>query len=320
MIAMNVAAAGHHHHATHLQPNQPLATESVEVGPEQAEVYRDLVDRAIEAREHAYAPNSGSMVGSAVLTRSGKVYKGANFETTDYADHGEQVALARALAAGEKPGDLVACATFVAKEGGPTPEDYLNQANKTSCGNCRQAIFELNPEMDQILLGPDGRSVEVYRTSDMLPQAYRREREILPNPEPPKESHSDPLIAQAMIARSRSYVPRSNEPVGAAVETASGHIYTGIRMETSSFSTQAERMALGEAMMNGEDEIKRLVLVGGRTDQGEIPDRITWDSFQAIASVSPDAQVTLPDEKGGFITLPVAQVPGFLLTYQPSKS
>lgn len=297
----------HQHHAPALQ--------QIKCTPEQLERYRDLVDAAVEARTHAHAPNSHSMVGSAILAADGDVYTGANFENTGYADHGEQVALARALAAGEQPKDLVACAVFVAKEGGPTPEDFKKQANMTSCGNCRQAIFEINPDMHEVLLAADGENVEVYRAGDMLPKAYRRERTPVPNPAPPTSDHPDPVIAQALIARSRSYVPRTNEPVGAAVETKSGNIYTGIRVETSSFATQAERMALAEAMMHGENQIKRLVLVGGSNKEGELPDRLSWDSFQAIAEQSPDARVSLPDGKGGFVDLPVTEVPAYLVNH-----
>jgi len=307
-------ACNHHAHANGRPGVSSQATvKPVECTPEEREQYRDLVDAAIEARTHAYAPHSGSMVGSAVLSRSGKVYTGANFENTAYADHGEQVALARALAAGESPKDLTACAVFVAKQGGPTPEDFLKQANMTSCGNCRQAIFEINPDMHEVLLAPDGKNVEVYRASDMLPKAYRRERTPQPNLAPTRSQHPDPLIAEALVARSRSYVPRTHQPAGAAVETASGKIYSGIRVETSSFSTQAERMALAEAMMHGERNIKRLVIVGGSSENGEIPQRLSWDSIQAIAHQAPDAQVVLPDGKGDFTTLPIGEVPGFLL-------
>ena len=76
-----------------------------------------------------------------------------------------------------------------------------------------------------------------YKAEDMLPKAYHRSHEPAPNTAPTTSDNPDPLIAQALIARSRSFVPRTNEPVGAAVETTSGHIYKGVQVETSSFST-----------------------------------------------------------------------------------
>lgn len=297
----------HRHH-------EPELTQ-IECSDEERHQYRDLVDRAVEARTHAYAPNSHSLVGSAILTRDGKVYSSGNFELTPYADHGEQLAVAFALTDGQSPKDLKACAVFVAKEGGPTAEDFHKQSNMTSCGNCRQAIFEVNPEMHEVLLASDGMNVEVYRAGDMLPHAYHRERTPVPNPAPPTSDNPDPLIAQALVARSRSFVPRTNEPVGAAVETLDGKIYTGIRVETSSFSTQAERVALANAMMHGQHEIKRIVIVGGGSAQGDMPKRLSWDALQAVAQQSPQAEVTLPDGQGGFVTQPIKDVPGYLLTH-----
>lgn len=293
--------------------HEPKLTQ-VDCTPEERHQYRDLVDSAVEARTHAYAPNSHSMVGSSILAKDGKVYSSGNFELTPYADHGEQLAVAFALADGQNPKDLKACAVFVAKEGGPTPEDFTKQGNMTSCGNCRQAMFEINPEMHEVLLASDGQNVEVYRAGDLLPKAYRRERVLVPNPAPLTSDHPDPLINSALVARSRSFVPRTNEPVGAAVETADGQIFAGIRVETSSFSTQAERVAMADAMMHGQRNIKRIAIVGGSNAEGEVPKRFSWDALQAIAQMSPQAEVVLPDGQGGFVSKSIAEVPGFLLT------
>ena len=293
----------------------PRGVSQVECSPEELQQYRDLVDVAVEARTHAYTPNSHSMVGSAVLTKSGQTYSAANFELTPYADHGEQMALAFALKDGQAPKDIVACATFVAKEGGPKEEDFHKQGNMTSCGNCRQAIFEINPDMRSVLLAQDGEHVEVYRAGDLLPKAYHRERIVVPNPAPPAQENADPLVSQALQARSRSYVPRTNQPVGAALEMSDGSIYTGIRVETSSFSTQELRVAMADAMMHGKHEVRRMVLVGGSQDQGEIPPRVSWDALQAIAQQSPQAEVLLPDAQGHYSSHPIAEIPGYLLSH-----
>ena len=44
----------------------------------------ELIKLAIEAREFAYAPYSHWKVGAALLTKSGKVYKGCNIENSGF--------------------------------------------------------------------------------------------------------------------------------------------------------------------------------------------------------------------------------------------
>ena len=44
----------------------------------------ELVNLAIEAREHAYVPYSHFAVGAALLTKAGKVYQGCNIENSAF--------------------------------------------------------------------------------------------------------------------------------------------------------------------------------------------------------------------------------------------
>ena len=45
---------------------------------------KELFEKAIEARDKAYAPYSKFRVGAAVLTGSGNVYTGVNIENSVY--------------------------------------------------------------------------------------------------------------------------------------------------------------------------------------------------------------------------------------------
>lgn len=311
---MQIACASHSPTRCGHEPTPRPNAEAVTLTPGQEDAYAGLIQVAQEARNHAYTPKSHSMVGAALLSASGKIYKGANFELTDYADHGEQKALERALKAGERPEDLVACATFIAKEGQPTAADFQKQEALTACGNCRQAFYEINPNLHEIVLGQDGRP-KAFSAGGMLPHAYHRQHPPSTNPAPPPTPHSDPLIQEALVARSRAYVPRTHEAVGAAVETTDGKIYTGIQVEASSFTGQALRNALSEALFEKAWNIKRVTVLGGDADQVRLPKRLTWDAIQAVAQIAPQAQMVLPDGQGGFFSKPIQEVPGYLMTH-----
>lgn len=263
------------------------------LSPAQKTTYKKLLQAAVEARENAYAPNSGSMVGAAVLGASGEIYQGANFEFTRYADHAEQVAINQAIANGEK--SIEAVATFVAPRG-PVEEKHFH-GNSCPCGNCRQALFEVNPSMTTVMFdGPN--DVKGYLLSDMLPAAYKRQW-----PEageaPLVENHPDPLVQQALLARSRSLAVRSGYPEGAAVETESGQIYKGVKVELSSFASQAERMAAASAFLKGDRKIVRVSIVGG-SGKPETPKDINWDSMQALYKQNPDIKIVHPNAQGEF--------------------
>lgn len=274
----------------------------------QTAVYKDLFAKSVEARESAYAPNSGFKVGAALLTRDGNVYEGSNKELTINADHAEQSAIHKALLAGQKPQDLMAIAIF-GNRGEVTDKAFAERT--AACGNCRQALYDLNPEM--ILVGSRGKdNVQVTKLSDELPGAYHRDREL---PAPPAAlPNPDPLLAGALEARSHSYVPRSGFPVGAAVETELG-IFLGTQTEVSSYASQAARMALGAALEAGSTHILKLAIVGGtQSELMERPKDLPYDSFEALYELSPDAKVVLPNKNGQPQEYAAAEFPGFLKT------
>ena len=104
---------------------------------------RELLDRAREARRHAYAPYSGYAVGAAVATGSGKIYTGANVEnaSSGLTVCAERVAILKAVTGGDR--DLVAVAVVTAD--GATP-----------CGACRQVLREFGAGIEIHLAGETG--------------------------------------------------------------------------------------------------------------------------------------------------------------------
>ncbi len=77
------------------------------------------------------------------------------------------------------------------------------------------------------------------------------------------KEESKSLIALANEARRRAYAPYSNFPVGAALRTKSGRIFTGVNVECAAYpnGTCAERVAVFKAVSEGEREFEAIAVV-----------------------------------------------------------
>lgn len=73
----------------------------------------------------------------------------------------------------------------------------------------------------------------------------------------------DSLLEKAIDIREKSYSPYSNFPVGAALLTVTGKVFTGCNIENAAFpvSCCAERVAIFSAIAAGETEFKEIVVV-----------------------------------------------------------
>lgn len=125
----------------------------------------DLVARATEVRERAYAPYSKYKVGAAIATKSGHVYTGCNVENSTFPASicAEQTAVVQMVAAGDR--EIVACAVVTGDEGA------------SPCGVCRQVLAEFAADDVPIVIvglgaegGEAGRAVAL---GELLPFAFR---------------------------------------------------------------------------------------------------------------------------------------------------
>jgi cytidine deaminase len=76
------------------------------------------------------------------------------------------------------------------------------------------------------------------------------------------------LLKQAKMAGQNSHSPYSKFPVGAALLTTSGKVYTGCNIESSSYglTTCAERVAIYKAISEGESEFKAIAVTSEKKD------------------------------------------------------
>lgn len=127
--------------------------------------HRELCAAAEAARQTAYAPYSGCLVGAALLTASGKMYTGCNVENASYGATicAERTAFAKAISDGEREFEALAVAGGAAGEirGGFPP-----------CGICRQVMAEFcSPDfVVMVVTGAD--SYREYRLDELLPHAF----------------------------------------------------------------------------------------------------------------------------------------------------
>ena len=81
------------------------------------------------------------------------------------------------------------------------------------------------------------------------------------------------LLTEAKAAREKSYSPYSNFPVGSALITTGGRIFTGTNVENSSYglSLCAELGAIQSAVTAGHKHFNAIAVIGGLGGQSVIP-------------------------------------------------
>ena len=105
------------------------------------------------------------------------------------------------------------------------------------------------------------------------------------------------LIDLANEARRRAYVPYSNYPVGAALRTKSGRIFTGVNVENAAYPQTmcAERTAIFKAVSEGEQEFEVIAVV---TNNGGSPCGGCW---QVMAEFGLDTVVLFGNGQGELV-------------------
>ncbi len=102
------------------------------------------------------------------------------------------------------------------------------------------------------------------------------------------------LIEAAEAARLHAYAPYSHYPVGAALRTKTGRIYTGVNVENAAYPDGicAERVAVFKAVSEGEREFEAIAVV---TDNGGSP---CGSCRQVLAEFGLDTRVLIAGPRG----------------------
>ncbi len=132
------------------------------------EKHKEIIQKAIESRELAYAPYSGFYVGASVLLTNGKIVVGSNQENAAYPSGlcAERVALFSAGAQFPDTGIevlVVSCRNT----------KKITDQPFSSCGACRQVMleYELKQEAPIMVyfLGEKGAVVQINSVKDLVP-------------------------------------------------------------------------------------------------------------------------------------------------------
>ncbi|WP_339020403.1 cytidine deaminase [Spiroplasma endosymbiont of Atherix ibis] len=122
-------------------------------------VYSDLK----ELRKNAYAPYSNFRVSCVIYLKNGNEIKGVNVENAAYNPTicAERSALTQMIAQGYNKNDVEIIALYTDSEGFGSP-----------CGTCRQTLFELLLENQEIWVYNKNNFINSFKVIDFLPYAF----------------------------------------------------------------------------------------------------------------------------------------------------
>ena len=124
-----------------------------------------LLAMAEEARSAAYSPYSGITVGAALLTKDGRIFKGANIENASYTPTvcAERVAFFKAISEGET--EFLAIAIAGGEKDSPSKADF------PPCGVCRQVMTEFCGKDFRVIWG-NGEKVTAKTLGEIMPDSF----------------------------------------------------------------------------------------------------------------------------------------------------
>ncbi len=125
-----------------------------------------LCAQAFDAMQRSYSPYSGYRVGAALLTKSGKIYKGCNIENAAYSPSvcAERTAIFKAVSEGEREFEMLAVC------GG---KDGNLKGLFPPCGVCRQVMREFLPDDFPVLMMKSKTTFIKKTLGELLPYSFK---------------------------------------------------------------------------------------------------------------------------------------------------
>ena len=128
------------------------------------EIIETLIEKSFEAQKNTHSPYSKFAVGASVLSKSGKIYTGANIENASYPAGicAERVAYSKAISEGERDFEAI-CITC-------SGSDFAYP-----CGVCRQFMSEFGLNT-KVLLAKSKNEYEILTLKELLPHSFDCEK------------------------------------------------------------------------------------------------------------------------------------------------
>lgn len=130
------------------------------------EDYKDILDKAFEVMEKAYAPYSKYHVGACIKTTDGKYHVGTNIENASYGltNCAERSALFHVYSLGYRQDDIEFMAVV-------TRGNTLG----SPCGACRQVMVELLKNDTPVIIANTSSQAMITNIAELLPFSFTSE-------------------------------------------------------------------------------------------------------------------------------------------------
>ncbi|MCU6764520.1 cytidine deaminase [Blautia ammoniilytica] len=129
--------------------------------------FQELIRKALEVRQKAYAPYSDFMVGAALLCKDGRIFTGCNIENASYGatNCAERTAFFKAVSEGYREFTAIAIA------GGRKEAQSLEYC--APCGICRQVMSEFcDSDAFLVILPRSEEDYKSYTLGQLLPLGF----------------------------------------------------------------------------------------------------------------------------------------------------